>query len=506
MKFSVKSITILIFLLLIPYIILSIEVNFFINYNFVTFLSFDNLINSKSPNFNVYLEYNPLIVTYLNWNKKYLIHNLKNKIDNGLIKIFKIHDTFPITTSSEKWFLNLQKTTDEKIFSSIQQNKNILILSNLNININILNLKELEAILQSISVNKFKNKLNFKIDLSLFLYEKINKLLSVIRRFKNLKFNLFIFSDARYSASNKEINDFVDLIYSIKTEKILNKYEKKIFDLTDILFSLKMFDNIDSLMLNLFPLTSNLIKKHHVASMEYNIHKNKYITLFDKENFFSFDLRTGHLKKWFLYDKGIALINFDSCTEKVYIKGKKNIFPVNLKNIKYYKYSNGLSFKYDSDKSIEIEKNIILQYTKLFLTYKIRNNHKRRQRIIFVIENKFSPSLLDSLVNLKNDFAFYHYKKGFTTKYNNYIHSFINLNTGYGLSWDYYNKPRGVEFFKDFYNYTKKIYYKFSLYPHEQKVITISYRRIYIKEKTRASFMKEPVSLTNQYFGDYGVQ
>ncbi len=259
-------------------------------------------------------------------------------------------------------------------------------------------------------------------------------------------------------------------------------------------------------MLNLFPLTSNLIKKHRVASMEYNIKKNKYITVFDKENFISFDIKTGYLKKWFLYDKGVALINFDSCIEKIYIKTKKNPIPVNLKDIRYYKYSNGLSFKYDSDKSIEIEKNIILQYKKLFLTYKIRNNYKKRRQFIFVLENRFSPSLLDSLVNLKNDFAFCTYKDKFTTKYSGYVNSFINLNTGYGILWDYYNKYDGIEFFKDFYNYTKKVYYKFSLYPHEQKVITISYRKRYIKESKRKSFQEKPTTLTNQYYGNYGIQ
>ena len=143
MKFSIKFLIILIFFLLIPCLILSTQINFFVNYNFVTFSSFDGLVSSKSANFNVYLEYNPLIVTYLNWNKKYLIHNLKNKIDKNLIKLFKIHEPTPAKTSSEKWFLSLQKKTDEKIFSSIRKKQNILILSNLNVDINILYLKEL---------------------------------------------------------------------------------------------------------------------------------------------------------------------------------------------------------------------------------------------------------------------------------------------------------------------------------------------------------------------------
>jgi len=477
----------------------------FVNYNFVTFSSFDELVKSKTPNFNIYLEYNPLIATYLNWNKKYLIKSLKEKIDKNLIQLFKIYEPQPITSSSEQWFLNLRKATDQKIFSSIQKKPNILILSNLKIDINILNFKELQAILNSISSNHLKSRLNFKIDLSLFLYQKIDNLLSITSQFTNFQFNLFILSDTRYLASPKEINKFIDLVYSIKSEKKLNKNEQKIFDLTYILFTLKMFDNLDNLMLSLFPLTSNLIKKKHVSSMEYTIDKNKYTTLFDKENFFSFDIKTGLLKNWFLYNKGVALINFDSLREELYIRKKGESIPVNLKTIKYYKFSNGLSFKYDSDKNIEIEKNIILQYSKLFLTYKIKNKYKYKQRIIFVIENKFSPSLLDSLVNLQNNYAFYTYKKRFTVQYNGYVNSFINLNTGYGIFWDYYNKSSGIEFYKDFYNYTKKVYYKFYLYPHEQKVITIAYAKRKISEKKAKLFKKKSSSLTNQYYGDYGI-
>ncbi len=506
MKNIIKFITIILFFLLIPFLLLSNEINFFVNYNIITFSSFDNFINSKSPNFNIYLEYNPLILIYLNWDKKYLIPKLKDKIDNDKIKLFKIKTPSRKTTPAEKWFFNLQKGTDQKLFSSIKKDKNILLLDKPDDNINILNLKETATILQTVLNNKIKKKLDFKINLSLFLYEKITPLLSIIQKYKNFKFNLFVCSDIKYTAANKDINKFTDLVYSIKSKKKINKYEKKVYDLTLMLFSIKLFDHINDLMLGLYPLTKNFKKEYNTASMEYKIKDSKYITLFDKESYFAFDSKTGYLKKWFLYDKGESLINFNSLIEKIYIRGKKNTTQVDLKTTVCENFPNGLKFKFDSPDSIQIEKNIILQHKKIFLTYKIRNNRKKTRKITFILENRFSPSLLDSLVNLKTDFAFNNYKHGLTAKYTGYVNSFINLNTGYGISWDYFNKPDGIEFFKDFYNFTKRIYYKFTLYPFEQKVITISYKTRYVKEKARESFISKKITLTNQYIGDYNIE
>ena len=80
----IKIFIVIISLFLIPLSLSGTEINFFINYNFVTFSSFDNFVSSKSPNFNIYLEYNPLIITYLNWNKQYLIPGLKKTCRRSL--------------------------------------------------------------------------------------------------------------------------------------------------------------------------------------------------------------------------------------------------------------------------------------------------------------------------------------------------------------------------------------------------------------------------------------
>ncbi|MBU1076377.1 MAG: hypothetical protein KKH98_03740 [Spirochaetes bacterium] len=484
----------------------AVQVDFFIDYNFITFSTFDSLISQKPANVNLYVEYNPLILIYLNWSKSEVLQKLKNNIASSNIRLFKKEENLPVPSAQKKWFHTMQQETDKKIFSHIGTRYDVVPVSKKESYINILNFKELDVILDTIIQNNIERNLNFKIDLSLLLSNKFNKLLMILDKYRTVQYNFYIHADKRYSATKSQINSFIDLIYSLKTQKKLSQPETRIFDLSYTLFTIKLFSHINDLMLNLFPLTTNVIKKYNVSSMEYNINKKKYITLFDRDNFFTFDSSTGYLKKWFLYPQGVCLINFDSFIEKIYIHNKNNSIPVNINNISYFKFDNGLIFKYDSDSNLDIEKNIILQNKKLMLSYKIKNNYKRTCSVTIVIENKFSPSLFHTLTELKNQFAFYPYNKGFTDQYKSNVDSFVNLNTGYGISWNYYHKIKGVEFFKDFYNYTKKIYYKFILYPYEQKVITISYRKKHVKENIRSAYLKTLKPITNQYFGDYNIQ
>lgn len=506
MKTCLYFIVILILLITNPITLTCSQINFYINYNVITFSSFERLIQHKLKNFHLYLEYNPLILIYLNWNKNFMLEKIKNNINNSNIKLFKIKNTPQLTSAQKKWFSGMQADADKKIFSTINNKPEIIQIDKIAPFINILNFKELELILDTISKKNIKKNLNFKIDLPLLLQGKFDTLIKILNNNTNFQYNCFIFSDKRYKASKNEINKFIDLIYSLKAQKKLTNSENKIFNLTYTLFNIKLFNHINDLMLNLFPLTTKIFKKYKISSIEYDINNKKYITLFDKENFFTFDTETGYLKKWFLHHKGVCLINFDSFVEKIYVKKKKNIIPVNLNNITYYKFENGLMFKYDSSNNISIEKNIILHYKKLLLSYKIKNNHRRKQSFIMVIENKFSPSLLNSLLFLKNQFAFYPYKKKFTGDYSHYINSFVNLNTGYGIRWNYYHKINGIEFFKDFYNFTKKIYYKFTLYPYEQKVITISYNKRYIPERKCVPYLTKIKPFLNQYYGDYSIK
>lgn len=506
MKIYILLIILLFSALFIPLYGYSDNINFFIDYNFLTFSSFDKLVNTSQTNIKLFLEYNPIIPIYLNWHKSQLVKKIKGTIQQNKIHLYKAdkgkkHDISP----QERWFINMQSENDEKIFSDFIKVLKISRQPKIKSIINILNFNELSTLLNTITQKKMEIDLNFKLDLSLLLYKDFNRLMDVLKNYPKHRFCFYLHSDTRYSASKKEINRFIDLIYMLKTQKKLNKAEKKIFDLSYMLFTTKLFKSMNDIMLNLFPLTTNAIKKYKVSSMEYDLKDRKYITLFDKENYFTFDTKTGYLKKWFLHNKGECLINFDSFVEKIYLKTKRESKVIPLKNIQYYKFDNGLMFKYDSGKSLLVEKNVILQYKKILLTYKIKNTYKRRRSFILVLENRFSPSLLYNLRHLENNFAFYPYKKSFTGFYNDLVHSFINLNTGYGISWNYYHSVNGVEFFNDFYNYIKKIYYKFTLYPYEQKVITISYRKKYIKRNKRKPYLNKARKLTNQYYGDYNI-
>ena len=396
---------ILLLLLLITSRLICSQINFFVNYNFITFSSFDKLIHDTPYNIKLYLEYNPLIPVYLNWNKNYLISKLKINLINQKISLFKLNNNLSISSTQKRWFVNMQKNTDAEIFKNFYSDTNIKQLDSKHDFINILNFKELNLILETINNKNLKSYLNFKLDLSFLLQEKFDKFLEVLNKHTGFKYNFYIFSDTRYSASKKEINHFIDLIYTLKTQKKLSKPEKKIFDLSYSLFNIKLFDSINDLLLNLFPLTttSKIYKKYNVSSMEYMINKSKYITLFDNQNFFTFDTETGYLKKWFLHNKGICLINFDSFIETLYIKNKKGTTPVQIQNLNYFKFNNGIMFKYDSKKSVSMEKNIILQHSKLLLTYKIKNNFKKKKSFILMLENKFSPSLLNNLIALNNN-------------------------------------------------------------------------------------------------------
>jgi len=366
--------------------------------------------------------------------------------------------------------------------------------------INILNIKELNSILHTINKQNLNTRFYFKLSLSLLLYNKINTFFKIINNYTNYTFNLFITSDARYTIPKKELHTFIDLLYSIHNEKKINKYEKKILDLTTILFSLKLYDSIDDLILNLFPLTSNIIKKFHVSSVEYTINLNKYITLFDKENLFSFDIKTGYLKNWFLYKKGISLISFTSLVEQIYTLKKGNYILNKMNKIKYFKYPNGISFIFSTDNNIQIEKNIILQYKRLTISYKIKNNSRRSKKIIFIFINKFSPSIFYCFTKLKCNFAFLNYKNTPTFELKPSNRGIINLNTGYGISWKYFNKSNGISFYKNLYNFTKKDYYKFKLYPYEQKVITIMYTKKYLSMRKRKKYLNK--TLKNAVWGE----
>jgi len=85
------------------------EINFFVDYNFITFSSFNDFITKKPKNFNIYLEYNPFILSYLNWNRENIIPELKTKIIKNSIQLFKSQTPTRVFSPQEKWLKELEK-------------------------------------------------------------------------------------------------------------------------------------------------------------------------------------------------------------------------------------------------------------------------------------------------------------------------------------------------------------------------------------------------------------
>lgn len=484
------------------------NINFFLDFNFITFSSFSTFINSDyKDKIKIYLEYNSLIPIYLSWNNYNSIKIIQDKIKENQISVFKINQKIIDNELKNKWYNEIQQEFTKIIFSSLITNNQIYTLDKIDNFIHILNFKELNNILKTISKNKLDYNLNFKIDLSLFLYNNFSQLIDILFTYPKHNYNFFIYSAKNFPITKKEIESFLDLIYNIKTQKYLTPAEKNIFNLTCLLFSTKLFNQIDDVMLNLFPLTSNLIKKYNLSSMEYSINNNHYVTLFDKKNFFTFNVDDGCLKKWFIYNKGINLINFDSFIEKMYLKDNEQVTPLQKKDIHYFKFSNGLSFQFDYNEDVSLEKNIILQSEILTLSYKIKNLYKTKKNFILEIEDKLSPSLYSCLTDLNNNFAFYNsYKKKITNYYSIDYNSFINLNSGYGIKWNCFNAENGVEFYRGFYYFIKKSYYKFSLYPYEQKVITIQFYPDHVMDNFKSQYLNTNFFISNQYYGDYSLK
>ena len=98
------------------------------------------------------------------------------------------------------------------------------------------------------------------------------------------------------------------------------------------------------------------------------------------------------------------------------------------------------------------------------------------------------------------------YTKKYISFYNENYSSFINLNSGYGIKWNCFNAENGVEFFRGFYYFIKKSYYKFSLYPYEQKVITVQFFSEHVTENSKSQILSSNFFISNQYYGDYTLK
>ncbi len=482
-------------------------VNFFINYNIITFSGFEKIIQFNSQN-NIpqYIEYNEIIPVYLVWKGKKIFNVFKKNIKNNKIKFFRINKNRDIKNKQKLWFFQEKEKFRKKIFSNLVSEENITYITIKTDFINIFNFIELEKILSTVSAKTQLQELNFKLDLKLFLYSNISNFFEIINKFtNNIQYNFYIVSDVEYEASKNEIEEFIDTVYSIKIKKNLIPAEKKIFNLSLLFFTLNLSSSLKDILLNLFPLTSILPRRYRISSTEYEINNRKYITLFDRENFFIFDTKNTHLKKWFHYKSGTALINFDSLIEKIYIasRKRKNFNSVVPKNVKYIRFSNGINFKISFTENLEVEKNIILQNQHLFLSYKIKNCSSRKKYYIFSVENKFLPSLYNILINLESNISLYDIGKKyrFAEILSGTTRGIVNMNTGYGIYIDTYNKMEGIEIFKGLYYYNYIVYYRFSLYPYESKVITLTFRKIYFSQKRRKRYLNKLFNIKDQRWG-----
>ncbi len=501
-----KSIPILIILLVsASFIYGKTTVNFFVDYNVITFAGFKDIIHFNfQNNISQYIEYNEVIPVYLSWKDKDTFTYLRELIKEQKIKFFRIKEPNN-KNSQEKWFFQEKEKIRKKIFQALTYEQEIAVIHPKTNFINIFNFIELKKVLSTITSTSRLQELNFKIDLKLFLYSNITEYFEIVKRFKSIKYNFYIISDSEYKAPAKEIAEFIDAVYSLRMKKKLTSSEEKIFNFSLLDFTLKLSPSLNNILLNLFPLTSILPRRYRISSTEYEIGENNYITLFDKENFFTFDTKNSYLRKWFHYKSGTALINFDSLIEKVYIskRRKKKYNLITSENIEYTRFHNGINFRIIFPESLEIEKNIILQNQHLFLSYKIKNRTGRKRYYVFIIENKFSPSLYDTLLKFKSNIALY--KPGKRNRFSNILSGLtkglVNMDTGYGIYIDTYNKMDGIEIFKGFYYYNYIIYYRFYLYPYESKVITLTLRKIYFNKRKRKRYLNKLFDIKDQKWG-----
>ncbi len=478
------------------------QINFFVKYDIMTFSTFKELINFNSGhNIEQYIQYNSIIPIFLSWEKPEALNSIKNLSAQKKINFFQYK--VPAQSNEQlNWFLDIKEKTKQRLFGKLFNTSPIVLKKNKNI-LNILNFIELKKILTILQKKKFHSNMDFNLEPSLFLFNEIGNYFNIIKNIKS-RINFFIFSDKEYTASQKDINKFIDMLYYIKTNKTLSSSEKKIYRLALLSFIYKIQDNLNNIILTLFPLTSSLPKKYFISSMDFNINKKSFITLYDKKNYIIFDKKNSNIKKFFYLKKGISLINDDSLVDELYTKKLRepHYKKINLNKQKYFKFDNGMSFIFTTpDKKIRMEKNIILQYNRLIVTYKIKNLYSRKRSFTFIIKNKLSPSLLLTLENLKNPFAVYYPPKQYGFSLDNRASGIINTLTGYGIAFSAVNKPQGLEVFKNFYNYSYNIYYKFNLYPFETKTITLYIKKIYLKNIKHSN-----TSLKNSYWGKYEIK
>ncbi|MBN1897378.1 MAG: hypothetical protein JW827_01255 [Spirochaetes bacterium] len=488
-----------------------VTVNFFVDYNIMTFSEFDKIVEfNASHSIGQYIEYNEIMPVYLVWKNKNLLDLLKDQITNDKLKFFKLDRSKLLKNKQDIWFSQEKGLLQDKIFSNIMDNSNLIQITIKTDHINIFNFIEMEKVLSTLSQQTQNKEINFDLDLKLFLYSKVNNYLELLNRFQNINYRFFIVSDATYKASQSQIKELVDTVYSLRFKKDLAPNEKKIFDLSILFFTLKLSPALNDILLNLFPLTSILPKRYQISSTEYEMNDNKYITLFDKENFFTFDSDTGYLKKWYHYKSGTSMINFDSLIERVYIASGKNERFKNqtCMDADYSRFPNGINFRLNYPDDLEMDKNIILQNNHLFISYKLRNNSSRKKYYILIIENKLSPSLLNMLLELKSNICLYKLSKKnkFVDQLDTFTRGIINMDTGYGAYIDTYNAVDGMEIFKGFYFYDHQVYYKFSLYPYENKVITLAFRKLHYSESKRRKYLEKNFDIKDQKWGDCEIQ
>ncbi len=490
------------FSIIFPYFLNANSVNLLVKYDIITFSTFKDIIKFNAEhNIKQYIQYNSIIPIFLAWNNPESLKDIKKLVSENNINFFQYKNNLPNNKQS-KWFLKEKKTIEKSLFKKINVSSPILINKNNNF-LNILNFIELKKILTTLNHTKFRNAINFKMQPDLFLYNNVHKYFETVKDLKT-RFNFLIYSDKEYQAPQQEINKFIDLLYTLKKNKTFYSYEKNIYNLALYLFIYKIESNLNNIFLTLFPLSNSLQRRYFISSMAFSINKRDYITLYDKKNYIIFDKQNSILKKFFYYKRGICLINNDSLIDEIYLKKLRepHYSRARLLRDKYFKFENGISFHFnDNNLKVSMEKNIIMQYNRLIITYKIKNNASKKKSFILVVKNNLSPSLGFTLKHLINSFALYNGSKKPVYQLTGRASGIINTATGYGISISSYNRPSGLEVFKNFYNYGYNIYYKFSLYPFEKKTITLYLKRIYLKNTK-----KYKKTLNNLYWGDYEIK
>lgn len=479
----------------------------FVDFRELDAASFFRLLQTKSSNIQVHLEYNPLIPLSLSWNGAGPLEGWSAFHSNNGFGFFLYGKKSVSGRLPYGWFMDERIRQAQKAFSGMAFSaSNAAVLEAPAGSMRIQNLAELTNILSSLSRAGGASRPFFTLGRDLCSSAGLESVVRHLARGGGLRWDIYVSVEANPGLCAIDAPAWIDHLHSIRTKQELSESGEKLFDLAFFIYHSGLFSQGNEALLNLFPYLFGRPCKG-AACREYTLAGVKYATIHDQDHFITFDTRTGLLKRWFIHSRGECLVPADSFREKIFLSVRGGVIPLEKKEIRYSSFDNGLSFSYDLNEGLRVEKNVILQNGRILLSYKVQNREAGRKAVIFQLENTYSPSLHNALTAPPGHYSFYCiYGKKLSGQWTPDFTNFVNQETRLGVAWENYNAVAGFEFLRMPFSFLARSTYRFTLLPHEQKVITVAYRRVVVPEKVRDRFLGRADVRTNQVFGDYKVR